>query len=135
MVEALSLIQNIVTYILIGLIWTIQMVHYPAFRDIDQDCFIEFEKKHTTNISLLVVPLMLLELLAAIVLVVMNPEEIKNILILKVVLGIWLSTFLLSVPCHQKLTKGKDLVIIDRLVRTNWIRTILWSIKGVILLI
>lgn len=43
---------------------------------------------------------------------------------------IWLSTFLIQVPIHQQLAKGKDLGLIDRLVRTNWIRTILWTLKA-----
>ncbi len=42
---------------------------------------------------------------------------------------IWLATFILSVPCHRQLQKsGKDLSTINRLVATNWIRTILWSL-------
>jgi hypothetical protein len=50
-----------------------------------------------------------------------------------VVLFIWISTFTLSVPCHKKLSLGKDSKTIDQLVKTNWIRTILWSLKSLIL--
>jgi hypothetical protein len=110
------------------------MVHYPAFRDISAESFVEFEKMHTRNISILVMPLMLLELLAVVVLLAYDPQNLINIALFSMVLLIWLSTFLLSVPCHRKLSKGKDLQIINRLVQTNWVRTVLWSIKGLVLL-
>lgn len=134
MMDVLYLLQNLVTFILIGLIWTIQVVHYPAFLDISEDRFIEFEKKHTSRISILVVPLMLLELSAALAFLIVNPEDIKNIGMALIVSAIWLSTFFLSVPCHQKLSKGKDVSTIHRLVKTNWVRTVLWSIKGILLI-
>jgi hypothetical protein len=44
---------------------------------------------------------------------------------------IWLSTFLLQVPIHKKLRSGKEDSHIKRLVATNWIRTIAWSLKAV----
>lgn len=43
---------------------------------------------------------------------------------------VWLSTFLLQVPIHGKLSGVKDDVLIERLVKTNWIRTAAWSIKA-----
>jgi hypothetical protein len=48
---------------------------------------------------------------------------------------IWLSTFLLQVPIHKDLQSGKDFKRISRLVTTNWIRTIAWSIKAIIVTI
>jgi hypothetical protein len=44
---------------------------------------------------------------------------------------IWLSTLVLQVPIHNRLQSGKDNACIRRLVTTNWIRTIAWSIKAV----
>ena len=42
---------------------------------------------------------------------------------------IWIGTFLLSVPIHSQLSFTFDLDLIDRLVNTNWLRTIAWSLK------
>ena len=53
---------------------------------------------------------------------------------LMMLIGIWLSTFLLQVPAHEKLILKKDNQIIARLVKTNWIRTILWSLKLLVLI-
>ena len=41
-------------------------------------------------------------------------------------------TFLISASCHRNLQEGKDTLVIDRLVRTNWWRTVLWTIAFVV---
>ena len=46
---------------------------------------------------------------------------------------IWLSTFLLQVPAHQKLTSGFDERIHRRLVATNWLRTFAWTARSTLL--
>jgi len=48
---------------------------------------------------------------------------------------IWLSTFTLQVPIHRRLQTGKDDARIRRLVSTNWIRTIAWTVKAIIITI
>ncbi len=41
----------------------------------------------------------------------------------------WLATFTLSVPAHDKLQAGGlDGVVVGRLVATNWIRTVAWTL-------
>jgi hypothetical protein len=47
---------------------------------------------------------------------------------------IWASTVFLQVPCHNRLLSGFDLAAYQRLVSTNWIRTVLWSVRGAVLL-
>ena len=117
-----------------GLIWIVQLVHYPSFRFVSSSDFVDFEKFHTSSISLIVLPVMLLELVTGVWICAfeMNLVYLINLIALG---GIWLTTFLLSVPCHTKLGVGKDMQTIDKLVKTNWIRTILWSGKGFILLL
>jgi hypothetical protein len=44
-------------------------------------------------------------------------------------LGIWASTFLVQVPCHQRLAAGWDEAVHARLVATNWLRTGLWTAR------
>ena len=48
---------------------------------------------------------------------------------------IWASTALIQVPCHAKLVEGFDARAHRRLVDTNWIRTIAWTLRGAIVLI
>ena len=51
-----------------------------------------------------------------------------------VLAGVHLSTITLQVPAHGRLEHGWDPIVADRLVRTNWIRTIGWTIRGVLAL-
>ena len=56
-------LEWIICLLLTGLIWTVQLVHYPSFQFIEKDSFVEFEKFHQRKISILVIPLMILEVL------------------------------------------------------------------------
>ena len=44
----------------------------------------------------------------------------------------WVSTGLWQVPAHRRLAGGFDAVTHRRLVRTNWVRTVAWSARGII---
>ncbi len=50
------------------------------------------------------------------------------------VLIVWVVTFAFSVPCHQKLTRAKDVSAINLLVKTNWLRTFIWTLKALLLI-
>jgi hypothetical protein len=121
----LMIFELIISGALMTLIWMIQILHYPSFKFIDKSAFSEFEEFHTNRISLIVIPLMLTEVLLLFL-------EFR-LLIFFIVLLIWMSTFILQVPCHNKLKSGQDVTVIERLISTNWIRTILWTIKFFIL--
>ena len=43
--------------------------------------------------------------------------------------AVWMSTALLQVPCHRKLARGFDPDVARRLVSSNWIRTVCWSLR------
>ena len=45
---------------------------------------------------------------------------------------IWASTAFLQVPCHKRLEQGLEWAAASRLVRTNWIRTMAWTARGVL---
>lgn len=73
-------------------------------------------------------PLMIVQLALAILQAYRNPDLIA-LTYLSLASLTSLSTFLLSVPLHQKLQKtGPEPETITKLVSTNWIRTILWSL-------
>jgi len=46
--------------------------------------------------------------------------------------GIWAVTFAVSVPCHRRLAAGYDEKVVNRLIRTNWLRTTFWTAKALI---
>ena len=133
MPQLLEQIHLLVTYALLGLIWTIQLVHYPSFRFVEENSFTSFEQFHTKSIAIIVMPLMLVELTLVTILPFIFGFEDRYLISFLIVVLIWMSTFFLSVPCHERLSRGKDLVTIERLVLTNWPRTVLWSLKAVLL--
>ena len=129
----LFLTQLLVSFFLCGLIWLVQLVHYPSFRYVARTDFTEFENFHTRKITLIVLPAMFIELVTAFLLVLYFPSEALFKFNICIIVLIWISTFVFSVPCHNKLLKYKDNESIDKLVQTNWFRTFLWSIKTFVL--
>ncbi|MCC5816162.1 MAG: hypothetical protein JJT78_15530 [Leptospira sp.] len=154
----LVLTQAFATIFLTGLIWMVQIVHYPSFMDVGSSEFLEFHKNHSTRISLIVVPMMTLELVLAIVILFAclfeqlesnmganaNLLEGRTVFIqqmgwlvwinLIIVILLWITTFFISVPYHNQLGQGFQMESAKKLVQTNWIRTIFWSIKSYVVL-
>ncbi len=120
---------------MVGLIWFVQIVHYPLFDRVGGTGFAVYEKTHQRLTTWVVGPLMLLELATAAGLLVSAlrsqsaslPWAAAGALLLA---GIWATTFLLSVPQHQKLAQGFDARAHARLVTTNWLRTLGWTARG-----
>lgn len=124
-------LQLAATLLLCGLIWTVQLVHYPSFRFVAERDFEGFHSFHSRRISLLVAVLMPVELLAT-ALVLWQDRSTANLVGAGLVILIWASTALLQMPAHRRLAGGFDASALDRLVRTNWIRTLAWSGRGVL---
>lgn len=122
------------TLFMLGLVWVIQIVHYPLFLRVGASSFVEYEREHIYRISFLVIPVMLIELVTGVVLAFSPPvgsfffESGTSIALL---FGIWMSTMFVQHPAHARLEGGFDSSTILHLVRTNWIRTALWSARGV----
>ena len=115
-----------------GVIWLVQLVHYPSFHFIDKERFKSFENFHARSITFIVFPLMLTELITCFVLDLPHPWKLLNIC---GVLLLWLSTMLLSMPRHQRLSRyGYNHKITRELILTNWPRTIIWTLRSLILI-
>ncbi len=127
--ELIFLINLCATLFLTGLIWVIQVVHYPSFRFVSEKEFLAFHQFHSQRISYLVIPTMTIELITSGILWWLSTWFSLNSIGFYLVILIWISTALFSVPCHSKLLHGKDMNILNKLVSTNWIRTVLWSTK------
>ena len=54
------------TWTLVGLIWTMQLVHYPLFAHVGRHTFTACHHLHTTQITWVVAPLMFTELVTAV---------------------------------------------------------------------
>lgn len=121
-----------------GLIWFVQIVHYPLFAQVGSEAYPAYQTAHMRRTTVVVGPPMLLELATAAALVSgAGPDWLDsrwawaNLALLGV---IWLSTALLQSPAHAKLTAGFQATPHLLLVRSNWLRTALWSGRSLILL-
>jgi hypothetical protein len=132
--ELLFFLNVISAFLLTGVIWTIQIVHYPSFHYIDKMSFTNFHHFHERRISIIVMPLMLIELTTSTALYINNMSSIVFALNLLIVVLIWCSTFFIQVPIHSILSQKKDKKLIEKLVNTNWIRTFLWSMRMLLII-
>ena len=127
------LIHLIATWFMVGLIWFVQVVHYPMFSLVTGDSFVRYEAAHQRLTTFVVLPVMLIELLTAAMLLWSRPRGVPVAMLmagLGLLVGIWLVTFMLSVPAHQLLAVGFDAQAHRRLVDTNWLRTVGWTLRG-----
>ncbi|REJ85561.1 MAG: hypothetical protein DWQ36_02800 [Acidobacteria bacterium] len=132
----LALLGQLATTLpLVGLIWTVQLVHYPLFRLVGVERFPEYHAQHSLWISVVVMPLMLAELALAVAWAALPPDvgalglsgSRTALLGLLLVAAVWIATFALSVPQHALLAEGFDAAAHARLVSTNWLRTAAWT--------
>lgn len=122
---------------MVGVIWFVQIVHYPMFAAVPGPSFVAFERLHVRRTTLVVAPLMLVEAGTAAWLCWTPPvgTGVLPMVGMLLLLMIWSATFLLQVPCHNRLARGFDAPVHARLVRTNWIRTVIWTVRGILALV
>ena len=129
----LLIVHLAATLAMVGLIWFVQVVHYPLFGAVGADEFTVYERDHQRRTAWVVGPFMAVEGTAALAVVVWPMGQLGRGLPLAglVLLAvIHASTVFLQVPAHRHLSSGYDQAVVTRLVATNWIRTVSWSARG-----
>ncbi len=117
---------------LLVLIWLVQIIIYPSMHGWDKSAFMELHRSYCLRISLIVGPLMIAQAVAAIQQLIRTPDLISTgqLLLIAFVLAI---TALISVPLHRRLSSsGYRTRTVDRLVHTNWMRTLGWSLVSLL---
>ena len=123
---------------MVGLIWFVQIVHYPLFGYLGSKEFETFHEHHKILITPVVGFVMIVELVTTGILIFQIPVGMPNwtVIVGIILIGvIWISTLFLQIPYHNKLSSKFDKNVLMMLVNTNWIRTICWSLRGIIVLI
>ena len=132
------IVTNVVcTAALVGLVWTAQLVHYPLMRFVGPATFGVYHADHVRRMTWVAAPLMAAEAIAAAALAAHPWPMGAGWAWMSAVLTLicWLSTMMLQVPLHRELALGGlDETLIERLVRTNWIRTGAWTARLAILI-
>ena len=135
MLALLIMLQLVSTLGMVGVIWFVQVVHYPLFDKVGSSGFRDYEQDHQRRTTLVVAPLMLTEAVTAVALFWLRPEGIPTptaVVGLGLIAILWASTFLWQVPAHGRLAKSFDSATHRNLVRSNWLRTVAWSARGVL---
>jgi hypothetical protein len=122
------------TIAMTGLIWFVQIVHYPMMSRFPRWDFGSIEREHCDRTGFVAAPLMLVEAFTLGILLFEGYRQPMFLVSAVLLAIIWASTFFFQVPAHRGLLRGWNPVIQRRLVLTNWIRTIGWSARSVILL-
>ncbi|MFM7052893.1 MAG: hypothetical protein ACKOYN_12310 [Planctomycetota bacterium] len=123
------------TLFMTGLIWFVQVVHYPLFAQVGAAEFAAYSRAHQSLTTLVVGPAMLVEALTAAWIALARPPAVPAWLAwsgVALVAAIWISTAALQVPSHARLSSGFDASVNGFLVGTNWIRTACWSLRAAV---
>jgi len=145
----LTILHAAATLLMTGVVLCIAVVHYPLFAKVGRDAWAAYEAAHVVSITWIVGPLMLAEVVLAVLLVVMPPAPVSAAanavtnasLVTPTVLAwiglgllavCWGVTFFLSVPQHGRLAAGWDDPTHAALVWWNWVRTLAWCARSVV---
>lgn len=136
LLRPLLLANTAVALVLVGLIWTVQVVHYPLFARVGAAAWAGYHVEHSARITWLVGPMMLAEVGLALALVALAPPERRALAwaCAALVGVVWAVTALVSVPLHGRLAAGPDAALLAALVRSNQARTAAWTLRGALLL-
>ncbi|HYF33958.1 MAG TPA: hypothetical protein VD994_01600 [Prosthecobacter sp.] len=130
---AIFSIHLAVTWLLTGLIWMIQLLVYPQFLRVGAQEFARYHWAHCVRIGLIVAPLLAIEAATAGWLLLQGQRGLPFVLSLALIPAVWLSTALFQAPLHTKLMRGLRTDVVRRLMLTNWMRTLAWTARGVLL--
>ena len=125
------------TLYMTGLIWFIQLVHYPLHGYVGELHFSTYQRLHMSWTSWAVGPPMLIEVGTTLFFLAYPPFQLPQWLFIlgaTLLFFIWLSTGLLQVPFHNQLMSVFDQNAHHNLVWSNWIRTVFWTLRGSLVL-
>ena len=127
--ENLILFNFFISAFMFGLILTTQIVSYPMFLNVEKN-FSVYHMHYVNKISTIAAPFMIIEFSLSLLFVFLigSYTSISSFLIMVL---IFLCTFFIQVPIHEKLKKSFNISLCNRLIKTNWIRVFLWLFKCV----
>lgn len=131
--DLLLIVQAIASSAMCGIIWFVQIVHYPLFARV-RDGGREFAVENQRRTQRVVIAFMLAEAVAAAVIAWKPPVGVPRPVAfagLGAVAMLWLSTVFVQMPLHARLAReGHAPAAVDALVRSNWLRTAVWTLRA-----
>lgn len=133
--NSVELAYSLSSLFMFGLIWFVQIIHYPLFKRVSPDSFSAFHREHTRLAGFLIAPVMLIEAgsISYLYFLATLSHSLSNLhWHFFLTLGVWISTFCIQVPLHHRLEREGKQKTIEFLINSNWIRTIFWTVKAVL---
>ena len=124
---SLTLIRLLFDIGLVVLIWLVQLIIYPSFLFYERNNLKRWHYNYTKKITYIVLPLMMGQFIIAVI-HLFNDFSIFSLGSFSIIVSLWIITILIFIPLHNKVsTDYVNQSIINKLIRLNWIRTLLWS--------
>jgi hypothetical protein len=133
--EILLLIHAVATFVVAGNMWFVQLAYYPNLAAVGRDAFVGYQKEHIRRITAVAWTMLTIELVTGAALVFVRPATVPAAVVMVnavLILGIWWSTWFVQVPLHHVLEQGWDEAAHRRLVGSNWFRTIVYTVRGLL---
>lgn len=131
-VHPVVLLHAVATWAMVGFIWTIQLLVYPMMARVPGVAFADYEQFHQRRVVAVLAPFAVTEVVAAATLAFVD-TGVPPLLWLSggiLLAALWVSTGVFYAPLHGRLAGGFDPDLHVRLVRSNWLRTWAWSVRG-----
>jgi len=117
----------IIDFGLVILIWMVQLIVYPSFLYYKDTELITWHTEYTPRITKIVAPLMFAQF-GLPVFGLFQGLTAYSKLYAALVISMWLLTIIIFIPIHEKIQGGSASTdLLQRLVRTNWYRTAVWT--------
>ena len=100
------------------------------FQFIEAPHWPRFHRYHTRNITFIVFPLMVVELLTSLQLF-LEEASFSHSLALGLAVASWLLTIAVFIPLHNKVATRPIPGLLALLVKLNWLRVLVWTIAAV----
>jgi hypothetical protein len=116
-----------------GVIWFVQVVHYPLLALAGEEGFAALAAEHTRRTGWVVGPPMVIEGATAVALLAWRPDGVAAAAAwagVALVAAIWIATWAMAVPRHRELAGGWNADAHRRLVAGNRLRTALWTARA-----
>jgi len=123
------------TLFMVGMIWTVQLVHYPLMALVGREHFASYEAAHAPRMAAVVMVPWTVQGITVAGLLLAVPAGVAPALVWGAALTALVPvivTVTASVPAHRRLAGGFDARTHRRLVTSNWLRTAGWTGHGVI---
>lgn len=132
MANGILLVHGLSTFSMLGIIWFVQIVHYPLFARVGEQQFAPYATTHAKLTTRVVALPMCAELATGLALLFTLPAGVASwqpVAGIATLFLVWVATLLLSVPRHTRLAHGFDHSTWRSLCASNWIRTVTWTLR------